>query len=271
MNSPEEMITVLLAEGEGFTYQNFSSKGEYGYPAAFSPEWVAWVTRVRSLIKRLFGPESAPLDLLRAGDEVGLVGWGDDHFEHAKAYYVGALKAAAQILEDDRFVELLGGTSAPADFSTRVFVVHGHDDATKAELEVLLTELGLEPVVLHRQPDRGQTLIEKFEENSDVGYAFILLTPDDVAYLAKEDSLPESGRVKEKRARQNVIFEFGFFVGRLGRNRVCCLYTGGVTLPSDVSGLVYKKFSNKVEEVGLSVVRELRAAGYQINFRGTVE
>src|SRR5690606_32465068 len=104
--------------------------------------------------------------------------------------------------------------------SNRVFVVHGHDDARKNELEGLLREMGLEPIVLHRQPDEGQTIIEKFEKHSDVGFAFILLTPDEFSFLASQRNLPDSERVLEARARPNVIFEFGYFVGRLGRANV---------------------------------------------------
>lgn len=149
----------------------------------------------------------------------------------------------------------------PATKSRKVFVVHGHDDAAKANLEILLREFGLEPIVLHRQADEGQTVIEKFEKHSDVAYAFILLTPDEVAYLRKEDALPDDERKsKQLRARPNVIFEFGYFVGKLGRKNVCCLHTGGVELPSDVGGMVYKKFSDSVDEAGVSIQRDLRAA-----------
>ena len=147
----------------------------------------------------------------------------------------------------------------------KVFVVHGRDEIAKTTLELFIREMGLEPVVLHRQADEGLTLIEKFEKHSDVGYAFILLTPDEVAYLATEDKLEDSKRKKERRARPNVIFEFGFFVGKLGRARVCCLYTGEVTLPSDLNGLVYKRYVANVEEVGISIQRDLKAAGYTLN------
>jgi predicted nucleotide-binding protein with TIR-like domain len=95
--------------------------------------------------------------------------------------------------------------------TNKVFVVHGRDDAAKTALEVFLRELGLDPIVLHRQADEGQTVIEKFERNSNVGYAFILLTPDEVAYLAEEETKPDAERKKEKRARPNVIFEFGYW------------------------------------------------------------
>jgi predicted nucleotide-binding protein len=146
----------------------------------------------------------------------------------------------------------------------KVFVVHGHDEIAKTNLEVFLHEVGLEPVVLHRQADEGMTIIEKFEKHSDVGYAFILLTPDEVAYLAAEESRPDAERAKEFRARPNVIFEFGYFVGKLGRSRVCCLYTGKVSLPSDVSGMIYKRYETSIEEVAYSVIKDLKASGYAI-------
>lgn len=163
-------------------------------------------------------------------------------------------------------------SKSPTDWSSssetrtkKVFVVHGRDEVAKTTLELFILEMGLEPVVLHRQADEGLTLIEKFEKHSDVGYAFILLTPDEVAYLSTEDELADSERKKERRARPNVIFEFGFFVGKLGRAKVCCLYTGEVTLPSDLNGLVYKRYVANVEEVGISIQRDLKAAGYTLS------
>ncbi|HLG29869.1 MAG TPA: TIR domain-containing protein, partial [Candidatus Brocadiales bacterium] len=66
------------------------------------------------------------------------------------------------------------------------------------------------------------------------------------------------------RARQNVVFEFGLFVGKLTRNRVCCLYTGNVERPTDLEGLVYLQFKDSVNEIQLDIVKELRAAGYDV-------
>ena len=145
--------------------------------------------------------------------------------------------------------------------NSKVFVVHGHDDISKNELEIFLRSIGLEPIVLHRQADEGLTIIEKFEKHSDVGYAFILLTPDEVAYLRSEDAKPDDERKKELRARPNVIFEFGYFVGKLGRSRVCCLHTGDVSLPSDVSGMIYKRYQSNIEETGVSIMRDLKNCG----------
>lgn len=146
----------------------------------------------------------------------------------------------------------------------KVFIVHGHDEIAKTNLEVFLHEIGLEPVVLHRQADEGLTIIEKFEKHSDVGYAFILLTPDEISYIKADQDKKDDERKKEFRARPNVIFEFGYFVGKLGRSRVCCLYTGEVSLPSDVSGMIYKKFTNSIEEVAYSIIKDLKASGYAI-------
>lgn len=146
----------------------------------------------------------------------------------------------------------------------KVFIVHGRDEISKTNLEVFLREIGLEPIVLHRQADVGQTVIEKFEANSDVGFAFILLTPDEIAYLTPQDSLPDDEREKELRARPNVMFEFGYFVGKLGRSKVCCLYTGDVAIPSDLNGLIYKKYTSNVEEVAYSIIKDLKATGYDI-------
>lgn len=145
-----------------------------------------------------------------------------------------------------------------------VFVVHGRDEIAKTSLEVFLHEIGLEPIVLHRQADEGMTIIEKFEKHSDVGYVFILLTPDEVAYSASEEASADEQRHKETHARPNVIFEFGYFVGKLGRSRVCCLYTGNVTLPSDVSGMIYKRYEKSIEEVAYGIIKDLKASGYAI-------
>ncbi len=158
-------------------------------------------------------------------------------------------------------------TSATTTFAPRskkVFIVHGHDDVAKTQLELFLHEIGLEPIVLHRQADEGLTIIEKFEKHSDVGYAFVLLTPDEIAYLAADEEKPDRERQKEARTRPNVIFEFGYFVGKLGRSRVCCLHTGTVSLPSDVSGVIYKRYERRIDEVAYSILKELKASGYDL-------
>jgi predicted nucleotide-binding protein len=147
------------------------------------------------------------------------------------------------------------------EFSNKIFIVHGHEEEIKNQLEIFLNEIGLEAIVLHRKPDEGMTIIEKFEKHSkDASYAFILLTPDDICYSAKK---------KEMRARQNVIFEFGYFVGKLGRDRVCCIYKENISLPTDVLGMLYKNIQNKIEEKSLEILKELKKAGYNVEFKNS--
>ena len=115
----------------------------------------------------------------------------------------------------------------------RVFVVHGRDDKAKLEVRRFLVQLALNPVILDEQPSGGQTVIEKFEEHTDVDFAVVLLTPDDTGKLAGSPDEPKP------RARQNVIFEFGFFVGKLGRSKVFVLHKGKVDIMSDYHGVIY--------------------------------
>lgn len=118
-----------------------------------------------------------------------------------------------------------------------VFVVHGHDEAAKESVARFIEKVGLKPVILHEQPNEGRTVIEKFEIYSKgVVFAVVLLTPDDLACEAS--AKPEVSQLKA-RARQNVIMELGYFVGRLGRTRVCALHKGNVELPSDYQGVLY--------------------------------
>jgi predicted nucleotide-binding protein len=152
-----------------------------------------------------------------------------------------------------------------ANMSKKVFIVHGHDETAKLSLENFIYSVGLEPIVLHRQPDGGRTIIEKFEEHAnEISYAFILMTPDEITYLRSESEKADTDRKKEFRARPNVIFEFGYFVGALSRKKVCCIHTGNVKLPSDLNGLVYKGYKNSIEEIKHELRQELIHAGFKL-------
>ena len=265
MQGASAKIEKLIAESSAFDFHNFSTKSDYGYPDAYKPDWVAWRARVTGAINSLFGEGSAPAKMVRQGGQVHVLGNGSDKFDLAKSFYDGALSAAAAILEDDTFGEIKGAeTNAPLNYSNRIFVVHGRDEKAKQQLEIFLREIGLEPIVLHREANSGRTLIEKFEHYSDVGFAFILMTPDEVAYLSDQENVGDDKREKENRARPNVIFEFGYFVGKLGRHRTCCILHKDVAVPSDLEGLVYKHYDGSIENVAYGLMRELTAAGYKL-------
>ena len=118
--------------------------------------------------------------------------------------------------------------------SKQVFVVHGRDLQSRDELVLLLKqEFELEPIVLMDKSNQSKTVIEKFEKNTlNVGYAFVILTPDDIGYLNEKSQKPKP------RARENVLLELGYFIGKLGRDNVCCIRKGDPLLPSDLHGIV---------------------------------
>lgn len=137
--------------------------------------------------------------------------------------------------------------------SNKVFIVHGHDEAALQGLARFLEKLGLEAIVLKEQPNQGRTIIEKFEAfAAEVGFAVVLLTPDDMgAAVASAE--------QASRARQNVIFELGFFAGKLGRGRVCLLQRGRIEIPSDLSGVIYTELDG-AEGWKAKLVAEMKAA-----------
>lgn len=148
--------------------------------------------------------------------------------------------------------------------TNRVFIVHGHDSATKEAAARFVERLGLEPIILHEQANEGRTVIEKFETFADVGFAIVLMTPDDIGASAKDrDKLTP-------RARQNVILELGYFTGRLGRSKVCALFKPGIEIPSDIHGVLFLEF----DEPGAwkpKLANELVKAGIKIDVQALLQ
>lgn len=154
-----------------------------------------------------------------------------------------------------------GGAQRPPGVSKRVFIVYGHDEGALRDLELILRRMGLEPIVLAALPARGETIIEKLEQqlvqSQNVGFACVLLTPDDEGHRAGH---PAEIRY---RARQNVILELGMVLARLGRRKVAILYKESVEKPSDIAGLVYLGFKERIDEVKPILFKELKDAGYE--------
>lgn len=153
-----------------------------------------------------------------------------------------------------------GATAVVAKERTnKVFVVHGHDDAARESIARFLERLGLEAVILHEQATGGRTIIEKLEYYADVDFATVLLTPDDIGGAKTS----EASKL-QPRARQNVILELGFFVGKLGREKVCALHEGPLELPTDYLGVCYVR----LDDGGgwrLQLAKELRETGFSVD------
>lgn len=146
--------------------------------------------------------------------------------------------------------------------NTKVFLVHGRDEHLKLACARFVEKLGFAPIILHEQVNAGQTVIEKIEENTNVGFALVLYTPCDFGGLADSaDSKP--------RARQNVVFEHGYLIAKLGRNNVCALVKGDLEVPSDISGMIYINFDDN-NAWQISVAKELRNAGYKVDMNKVI-
>lgn len=144
---------------------------------------------------------------------------------------------------------------------SQIFIVHGHDDLAKVEAARFIEKLGFEPIILHEQASSGKTIIEKIESYSNVGFGIVLYTPCDIgAKKGEETNL-------KHRARQNVVFEHGYLIGKIGRKNVAALVKGELETPNDISGVVYISMENDWK---LNLAKELRNSGYSVDMNRVV-
>lgn len=161
---------------------------------------------------------------------------------------------------DDEFISPMSNGK-----NNKVFVVYGHDENSKTQLDAMLRRWGLEPLILDQLPSKGQTIIEKLEEyTADVNFGVILATPDDEGHRSDH---PDE---KAYRARQNVVLELGMLLAKLGRQKVAILLKDQVQMerPSDIQGLVYIPFKDNLQkDAGPNLAREMAAQGYNIDIK----
>ena len=181
-------------------------------------------------------------------------------------YYVKGKETFENILKTmKREIELDMGDLTKGKYSpkgNKIFIVHGHNEEMKQSVARFLEHLDLNPIILHEQPDRNRNVLDKLiEESKQACFAIILLSPDDFGYSVKERDTD-----RKTRARQNVILELGFFIGKLDKGNVVALYREDkdFDLPSDIVGTLYKKYDSE-GAWKREIAKELRAAGIQIN------
>lgn len=231
--------------------------------------------RTKMILTKIFGPSSNYLDDLADISFHPHVFYSDmpdsiydEQWNSGKDKLTNLLKTAFEELQ----LRLEAGAeqksksdTAPKSLenmkSNQVFVVHGHDDEMKGTVARVLEKLGLEPIILHEKADKGRTVIEKFLEHSDVTFAVVLFSPDDFAY--QKDAKVESAR---PRARQNVVLELGFFLGKLGRERVVVLYreARNFEFPSDYLGSLFKQYDDH-GAWRFELTKELNACGFAVD------
>lgn len=242
-------LTVLINNGDDLINRRTTVR---------DPEFNAWRTAVRSFLSEVYGRDSDQYKAFNSrlfAPSVRVL--GDNHDDSIE--FVRDMKSS--VLELKSYLDDMTDDAQQASFNVdhsignnKIFVVHGHDSSLKAEIVRFLEKMDLDPIILSEQANQGSTIIEKLESNSDVSSAIILLTSDDLGR--------EKNESKEKsRARQNVIFEAGFFIGRLGRKNIILIADSEIELPSDIAGMVY----HSKDKWDMDVLRDLKAAGYDID------
>lgn len=207
---------------------------------ASNPEFVAWNNSLIRYMEKNYGAISTTTNNFKKRTySLGVYTLGTPPSSFINAYKkdMKITLRELEILLEEEMEDYDTPAITEKKQTKKVFIVHGRDNSKKYELSGFLYEQGLTPIILHEQVNNGQTIIEKIESNSDVACAIILLTPDDEGRLkASENNL-------KTRARQNVIFEAGYFMGKLGRNRTILL-SGVEETMSDIDGIVYLDINN---------------------------
>jgi len=239
-----------------------------------SPEFKKWRRDTELAIEHIFGKETRHIIDFRGVNYSPRSYSMDD----PESYFVRAFQAG--LADGNALLESMIGEideywgseeSAQQDIkqqsfapSSKVFLVHGRNEKFCEGVARFLEKIDLQPIILHEQPNKGRTIIEKFIDYADVGFAVVLLTADDRGGLISDPCDKYSSR-----ARQNVLLELGFFLGRLGRERVCALYEEGVEIPSDYKGVLFISL-DIAGAWRLLLAKEMRAAGLPIDMNRIV-
>ena len=226
--------------------------------------------RIELFIKRVYGTDSEYLDHLQSIPFQNY-GYDSESLEENKKTWNEGKKFYKNICEvfieeiakfDDQTNDLVKPSELHV-ISNKIFVVHGHDDEMLYAVESFILTIEKEPIILRKQPNKGRTIIEKFEDYSDVDFAIVLFSPDDEGRAKTEDKF-------KPRPRQNVVFELGFFIGKLGRNKVVVLHRTitDFEMLSDFTGVLFEPYETGWE---LKIARELKSAGCEIDLNKLVK
>lgn len=228
---------------------------------ASAPDFTAWHTKVERFLAKRFGEDSIEyskfqkthFSLIIATSrttEAEFIQFCKESLLRTKAVFNIYLE---EMVEEDT-VAMSTPIKSQASFS-KIFIVHGHDGELRQAVARIIENQNIEAIILSEKANLGRTIIEKFEDYSDVDGAICLFTSDDIGKAKKDD-------VDKPRARQNVVLETGYFMGKLGRNHIVILADSGIEMPSDLSGVVYTDTANWQ----IDLLKELKAIGYTVDF-----
>ena len=253
-----EKINQLIKEADNYAFSKNCYTGEHGTYSKASVEMQAWIAECEDFIISIYGEESVPWKVFSRFTRDKLDGWHQDTFDEQRNIIISALSACLRISPKNSEPTKDVSSKINSKNSTQVFIVHGHDEEAKFKVARFIEKLGFEPIILHEQASSGSTIIEKIEGYSNVGFGIVLYTPCDIG--GKKTDPPEL----KSRARQNVVFEHGYLIAKIGRNNVCALVKGDVETPTDISGIVYVSMDN-TNAWHIEIARELRNSGYIVD------
>jgi predicted nucleotide-binding protein len=243
------------------------------------PELRALETSIERTLAKSFGDNTADYNRFVESSRLAAVFLGVSNNYSARHHYVEEItdriatskhmlhEAINALQEELSDIENGSGSSAARplqqrqELSRKVFIVHGHEGEPREAVAGFLRKIDFVPVILREQTNQGRTTVEKFEDHSDVGFAVVLLTPDDVGG-------PKDGQL-QPRARQNVILELGYFIGKLGRRNVCAIKSGDLEIPSDIFDIIWTDFDNRGAWKS-ALARELEDAGHTIDWNNAM-
>lgn len=238
----------------------------------WSPEFKAWLSQSELILKKVFEKEPEYVEKFNnIHYSLSVYTNSTSEYEFQEAYVNGLNEAESLIDSYIENIEMFEDDSENDNSrleeininSNEVFIVHGRDNEAKLEVARYLEKLTLKPIILHEQANGGKTIIEKIEEYTNVRYAVVLYTPCDVGGLKGS----KNGELRE-RARQNVVFEHGYLMGKIGRKNVAALVKGDIETPNDISGVVYISMQEKGWKLDLA--KELKEAGYELDWSALV-
>ncbi|EGM77009.1 Putative nucleotide-binding protein containing TIR -like domain protein [Rheinheimera sp. A13L] len=251
-----QKVNSLIEEAKQYTFDNNKYTVESGTYSRASIAMQAWIAECEDYILSNYGESSAPWKVYSRFERDRLDGNYRDTFDEQRNLILSALATCLRIPPKSESKSKV--VEKPLGNLNQVFVVHGHNEEVKVKVARFIEKLGFEPIILHEQASSGATIIEKIEEYSNVGFGVVLYTACDTGSKAGTDLQ------LRPRARQNVIFEHGYLIGALARNRVCALVQGDLELPNDISGVVYTPIDHS-DAWQLQLAKELKKAGYEVD------
>lgn len=280
-NSPTELIFSKVEFNNGLDERITIGEELYNRPVKTQAEFTknkqdfySWSDYNSEYLKQAFNKENNEYrkSYNDAGSFFGVISGGTSLAQELidfkekidkKVSNLKRLRAKTDLLKSSSVEAVVSKTDVVKLDKSQVFIVHGHDEEAKSKTARFIEKLGLKPIILHEQASSSKTVIEKIETYSNVGFGIVLYTPCDIG--AKDEENPNL----KNRARQNVVFEHGFLIGKIGRQNVCALVKGEIETPNDISGVVYVKMD--IDDAWhLKIARELKNSGYEIDMNKVI-